>query len=165
MTMDNTQNPNPQVQNPSMGQQGNNQTASQPAQPISGGLKEQPPLPSAGPSEWIAPSTPEVHIPQELQEHMEATPVPSIPQDVNDAGVKMAKEETPITLAADEALGLNTSPSVLITLKKAHSSVKESIRWLAEVIGLAQKKRDEEIAHPSTSNSIQRAVQEKEGKA
>lgn len=133
-------------------------------QPVSGVAKEMSPLPPLSSSEWVAPSTPEVHIPNELQEHMEATPMPTVPQDAHAVGVRLAKEATQVTIPADEPLGMNTPASVLAQIKKAHSSVKDSIRWFAEVIGLAQKKRDYEIAHPSDSNSIQHKAYEKGGK-
>lgn len=113
---------------------------------VSSGGKEKSPLPSLSPAELVTPSTPELVIPQELKEHMEATPVtPALPNDVQNAGVKLAKEATPITSAGDDSLGMQTAPSVLMGIKKAHSNIKDSIRWLAELVGLAQKKRDYEI--------------------
>lgn len=144
--MDDTQKQNQPVQNTPV-QQGSMQAPQnqQPAQPVSGGPKEKAAMPSSQTQEWIAPSTPEVQIPKELEGHMEATPIPTIPQDIQNAGVTHAKEATPVTVAGEEALGLTTSPSVLATLKKAHSNVKDSIRWLVELVGLAQRKRDRDI--------------------
>lgn len=167
--MDNTQVKNDgQVQSPVQNniptQPVDNAQGKKTQQPVSGVAKEMSPLPPLSSSEWVAPSTPEVHIPNELKEHMEATPIPTVSQDAGAAGVRLTKEATPVTIAADEPLGMNTPPSVLEKIKKAHSSMKNSIRWLAEVIGLAQKKRDHEIAHPSDSNSIQHKAYEKGGK-
>lgn len=130
--------------------QQNQPVQSSQSQPVSGGgSKEKFPLPSSGTSEWVTPSTPEMQIPKELEGHIEATPLPTIPQDVGQAGLTHAKEATPVTVVAgEEPLGLNTPPTVLSSIKKAHRSIKESVRWLAELIGLAQKKRDREIDHP-----------------
>lgn len=158
--MDDTQNQNPPVQNMPV-QQGSVQPsqAQQPVQPVqpldsaqrqqpvAGGPKEKVAMPASSKQEWVAPSTPEVQIPKELEGHVEATSLPTIPQDVQNAGVIPAKEATPVLSVTDkdEPLGLGTSPSVLVAIKKAHSSVKDSIRWLAELVGLAQQKRDREI--------------------
>lgn len=128
--------------------------ASMTSQPVSGGGKEHAGI-SVPSSEWIAPSTPEVQIPKELQEHMEAHAIiPTIPQDVQTAGVKHAKEATPVAIPADEPLGINTPPSVLARIKNTHKNVKDAVRWFAELVGLAQKKRDYEIAHPSADQVI-----------
>ncbi|HEX7041844.1 MAG TPA: hypothetical protein VF189_01205 [Patescibacteria group bacterium] len=118
------------------------------AQVVSGGAKEHSPIVSTPPQEFITPSTPEVQIPQELKEHMEKSPTPNIPQDAGASGVKLEKEETPVIISEDESLNLNTPPSTLAGIKQT-KSIKDAVRWFAELIGLAQKKRDYEIAHPT----------------
>lgn len=121
------------------------------ATPVSPVAKEHAPLPSVVASEWIAPSTQEISVPQELQEHMEASVVPTLSDSAQDAGVRYAKDATPVTMTEDEPLGLTTPPSVLVRIKQAHKSVQDAVRWLTELVGLAQKKRDYEISHHSNS--------------
>ncbi len=116
-------------------------------QSIPSGGKEQAPMPKTSSSEWIAPSTPEVNVAQELKEHgVEVQPVaPILPNDVKQAGVTVAKDATPVSISEDEQITINTSPSVLARVKQTHNNMKDAVRWLVELVGLAQRKRDREI--------------------
>jgi hypothetical protein len=102
-----------------------------------------PPLTS---SEWVAPSTPEVQIPQEVQEvGVEAQPtIHPVPGDAQAAGVQLAKEAVPVQPVAATTVDINTPRSLIDSLKKAHHSVKDAFRWMLEVVSLAQDKKARE---------------------
>lgn len=124
-----------QTQNP-------NQPNQQPVQQYTsvGRSKEMPGAPS---NEWVAPSTPEVVLPQEVKEAgVEAKPsMPSIPQDVAKAGVVHAKEATPAPTVS-EPFGMKTPRSVLQQLKETHKKVTEGFSWLVRLIIKEQDKKE-----------------------
>ena len=114
----------------------------QPANPV-GGPKE---MPRIG-NEWVAPSVPEVVLPQEVQEAgVEVQPViPQVSPSAQQAGVAHAKEATPVETVKVEPINLKTPRSVLDHLKAAHKSVKDSLSWLVRLI---IKEQDREVKSP-----------------
>ena len=113
----------------------------QPVQPISGGRGKEV---IAAPTEWVAPSTPEIVLPQEVQSAgVEAKlVVPSLTKEAQQAGIKHAKESTPVTPVTEITLTMQTSHSVLMQLKKVHKSVKDSFSWLVRLLIKEQDKRE-----------------------
>jgi len=110
------------------------------------GGKEGYPVPTVK-QEWVAPSIPEITPAAEVSPFMEVkSEIPKIPQAVAQAGVKLAKEATPVKTATvgelDKNLNLQTANAVLTALKKAHGNVKDSVRWLVELVGLAKMKEE-----------------------
>lgn len=105
-----------------------------------GGMKEGSPV--AAPTEWVSPSVPEVVPTQEVSQFVEVHPeVPPIPQAARLAGVKHAKEATPVQSLKAAPLGLATPHPVLVVLKNAHKNIKDSMSWL---VSLIMKEQDRE---------------------
>lgn len=136
--MDNT-NPNPPVQQTQPVQQSPlpAQPIPQPIQPVSGRAKEA----------WVAPSTPEVVLPQEVQEiGVESSPVvPVLSNTAQQAGVSHAKEATTVILSENESLGMKTPPPIITHLKTVHKKVSDSITWLIRLIMKEQEKKEKGI--------------------
>ena len=113
-------------------------TPVKPTTPV-GGMKEGAPV--AAPTEWVSPSVPEVTPTAEVSKFVEATPeIPSIPQAALQAGIKHAKEATPVPTVKAEPINLTTPHPVLMALKKAHGSIKDSMSWLVSLIIKEQDK-------------------------
>ena len=109
-------------------------------QGVVGGPKE---MPKVG-SEWVAPSVPEVILPQEVKTAgVEAHPsVPQVGPQAAQAGVQHAKEATPVESVKVEALGMKTPRSVLSHMKAMHKSVKDSLSWLVRLVIKEQDKKE-----------------------
>lgn len=152
--MDPNANPKSQVSNPSnpggdsAGKMGiTTPLSQQPMQPVTqpvmpvGGKKEAP-VGMPNPSEWVAPSTPEIVLPKEVKDAgVESHPViPQVSQDARQQGVQMSGQNIPAPHVTAEIIGMQTSPSVLEQLKTVHKSVKDSFSWLVRLIIREQKK-------------------------
>lgn len=110
--------------------------------------KEQGPVGNV--AEYVTPSTPEVATPPEVKEYVEVKPeVPVVPQSAQQAGVKLAKEATPVILKEQETerINLSTPHPVLLALKKAHHSIKDSVYWLVSLILKEQDRREHTKIH------------------
>lgn len=117
------------------------QRVQQPAQPV-GGPKE---MPRIG-NEWVAPSTPEIVLPQEVKEAgVEAHPtILQVSQSAQQSGVRMANEAMTISPVGADTINLQTPRSVLDQLKAAHKSFKDSFSWLIRLIIREQDKKERE---------------------
>lgn len=120
-----------------------NQVPQQPISPVSGGPKEA--LRPIGQSrEWVSASTPEIVLPQEVQQAgVEAKPlVPQVPQSAQEAGLQPAKETAPVGSVTMEHISLKTPHPLILQLKKIHKNVKESFSWLLELISRQQDREE-----------------------
>lgn len=117
------------------------QPVQQPQQPVGGRAKEMMPQSS---NEWVAPSTPEIVLPKEVQAAgVEAKPlIPTIPPSAQQAGVQHMKEATPVPTVKEEPIGMKTPRSVLQHLKAAHRKVSDSFSWLVRMVLKEQDKKE-----------------------
>lgn len=93
----------------------------------------------------IAPSTPhEVMIPQELKNTVEKGPdarVPKIEKEMDQAGVKLAKESTPVITTPTGKIKLPMTYTQALRNEK-NSSFADSRHWLAALIMYLWQKYD-----------------------
>lgn len=114
-------------------------------QPVSSGPKEAPAMPPIS-SEWVASSTPEVVLPQDVKAAgVEArSELPSLTEDQKSAGLRAAKEATEVKPIPQTALNMQSPRSLLLSLKETHKKIADSFTWLVRLIIREQDKREHE---------------------
>ncbi len=124
-------------------------------QPVSGGPKEAPKMPSLA-GEWVSQSTPEVILPQEVKDIGVETKndFPQLTTEQKAAGLRAAKEATEVKPLETTALSPKTPRVSLEILKQTHKKVTDSFAWLVRLIIREQDKQ----AHETGSGKVQEGI-------
>ena len=102
-------------------------------------------VPTAAVQEGIRPSVPEVAISQELAHMVEAakeTESPFLPPELQNAGVKAAKEAVPVppNPLGVQALPMSYQKSMQTIEENRKSKLSEGIRWFSELVAYQWRK-------------------------
>lgn len=87
----------------------------------------------------IAPSTPEIVIPQELKNTIEKSPASHEPKIEKNTPMKLAKESTPVITTPTGIINLPMTYKEALK-KEKNSSFRDSIHWLAALIAYQWRK-------------------------